>query len=193
MAQTTYVIDSQAFSGNILNIKTSIQHKHVLGALVFFQLADRTGSDNTASLVDYNAPAVANNGRVHYYHDSYRINTSSIYVELGGKRFKQSDIPINNKSTAAFINAQNAVSELYKNQYMSHPLCDFVQNKYVNVIPISPDAYDDDFVANSAQANLHIEIDDTVRNANLSHYKATVVYIVMQAIIPTENGIRLER
>jgi hypothetical protein len=48
-------------------------------------------------------------------------------------------------------------------------------------------------VANSAQANLHIEIDDTVRNANLSHYKATVVYIVMQAIIPTENGIRLER
>jgi len=49
----------------------------------------------------------------------------------------------------------------------------------VNVIPISPDAYDDDFVANSTQANLHIEIDDSVRNASLSTYKATVVYAVV--------------
>jgi hypothetical protein len=61
------------------------------------------------------------------------------------------------------------------------------------VIPISPDAYDDDFVANSAQANLHIEVNDSTRNAYLNNYKATVVYIVMQNIIPTENGVRLER
>ena len=42
---------------------------------------------------------------VHYYHDSYNIATSSIYVELGSKRFKQSDIPINSKAKAAFINS----------------------------------------------------------------------------------------
>jgi hypothetical protein len=64
---------------------------------VFFQLKNRTGSDATEAAIDYNAASVANNGRVHYYHDSYRLNTQSIYVELGGKRFKQSDIPLNAK------------------------------------------------------------------------------------------------
>jgi len=72
---------------------------------VFFQLKNRTGSVTTASPIDYNAASVANNGRVHYYHDSYRLNTQSIYVELGGKRFKQSDIPLNAKEKVAFINA----------------------------------------------------------------------------------------
>ena len=64
---------------------------------MFFQLANKTGSNSTASVPDYNSNIVADNGRVHYYHDSYRLNTSSIYVELGGKRFKKSDIKINNK------------------------------------------------------------------------------------------------
>jgi hypothetical protein len=122
---------------------------------------------------------VVDNGRVHYYHDSYRINTSSIYVELGGKRFKQSDIPINNKEKAAFINAQNSVMELFQGRKMSNPLCDFVQNKYVHVIPISPQAYDDDMISNASQANLHIEVDDSVRGATSILYKATVCYLVM--------------
>ena len=56
-------------------MKTSLQHKHILGALVFFQLKNRTGAVNDASVIDYAAPEVANNGRVHYYHDSYRLNT----------------------------------------------------------------------------------------------------------------------
>lgn len=76
---------------------------------------------------------------------------------------------------------------------MSDPLCDYVQNKYAHVIPISPQAFDDDFVANTVQANLHIEVNDAVRNATINSYKATIVYLCMQSIIPTENGIRLER
>ena len=60
----------------------------MLGALVFYQLKNRTGAVTGASAIDYNAASIADNGRVHYYHDSYRIDTESIYVELGGKRFK---------------------------------------------------------------------------------------------------------
>lgn len=78
-------------------MKTALQHKHVLGALVFYQLKNRTGSDDESSIIDYNAATVADTGRVHYYHDSYRINAQSIYIEMGGKRFKQSDIPLNDK------------------------------------------------------------------------------------------------
>jgi hypothetical protein len=59
-----------------------------LGALVFYQLKNRTGSDNSGFAIDYADADLVDNGRVHYYHDSYRINTQSIYVELGGKRFK---------------------------------------------------------------------------------------------------------
>ena len=135
----------------------------MLGALVFYQLKNRTGSVDTPSAIDYNVAEIADNGRVHYYHDSYRINTQSVYVELGGKRFKQSDIPINDKEFASFINAQNSVSELFGGRELCHPLCDFVQNKYVTVIPISPQAYDDDIIANSSQANLHIEVKDSAR------------------------------
>lgn len=69
-------------------MKTALQHKHILGALVFYQLKNRSGSDDTVSAIDYNAGEILDNGRNHYYHDSYRINTESIYVELGGKRFK---------------------------------------------------------------------------------------------------------
>ena len=76
---------------------------------------------------------------------------------------------------------------------MVHPLCDFVQNKYAHVIPISPEAFDDDFVANSSHVNLHIEVNDAARNATISSYKATVVYMCMQTLVPTENGIKLER
>tara|TARA_R110000823_G_scaffold195125_2_gene326414 strand:+ start:1215 stop:1370 length:156 start_codon:yes stop_codon:yes gene_type:complete len=46
---------------------------------------------------------------------------------------------------------------------MSHHLSDFVHNKYVNIIPISAEAFDDDMIANSSQANLHIELNDSVR------------------------------
>jgi len=167
-----------------------------LGALVFFQLKDRTGTKDggdAGAELNYAADSVLDDARVHYYHDSYRINTSSIYVEIGGKRFKQSDIPINNKENASFINAQNSIGELFSGRELCHPLCDFVLNKYVTVIPISPQAYDDDFIANSTQANLHIEVNDSVRNNKISDYKATVVYLCMQTVIPTENGIRLER
>lgn len=150
MSQITYVMQSEAFSGTILNLKTSLQHRHILGALVFFQLKSRTGENGDASAIDYNAAEIANNGRVHYYHDSYRINTQSIYIEMGGKRFKQSDIPLSEKEKASFINAQNSISELFGGRELCHPLCDFVQNKYVTVIPISPQAYDDDFIANSS-------------------------------------------
>ena len=75
MSQITYVMQSEAFSGNILNLKTSLQHKHVLGALVFYQLKNRTGSIDADSAINYNVADIADNGRVHYYHDSYRINT----------------------------------------------------------------------------------------------------------------------
>ena len=88
LSQITYVMQSEAFSGTILNLKTSLQHKHVLGALVFFQLKNRTGSVTDAAVINYNVGDIPDNGRVHYYHDSYRINTESIYIEMGGKRFK---------------------------------------------------------------------------------------------------------
>ena len=84
--------------------------------MVFFQLKDRTGSATggvDGAELDYAADNVVDCGRVHYYHDSYRINTSSIYVEIGGKRFKQSDIPINDKEKASYINAQNSIGELF--------------------------------------------------------------------------------
>jgi hypothetical protein len=35
-------------------MKTALQHRHVLGALVFYQLKNRTGATNTASAIDYN-------------------------------------------------------------------------------------------------------------------------------------------
>ena len=59
-----------------------------MGAVVFFQLANRSGKEETKTAVDYNEATIVDNGLVHYYHDSYKINTSSIYVEMGGKRFK---------------------------------------------------------------------------------------------------------
>ena len=40
--------------------------------------------------------------------------------------------------------------ELFQGRKMSHPLCDFVQNKYCHVIPISPQAYDDDMISNAS-------------------------------------------
>ena len=46
------------------------------------------GADNAAGAIDYDAATVVDNGLVHYYHDSYYIKTNSIYVEMGGKRFK---------------------------------------------------------------------------------------------------------
>ena len=46
---------------------------------------------------------------------------------------------------------------------MVHPLCDFVHNKYMHVIPISPEAYDDDFASGFSQSNLHVELNDSVR------------------------------
>ena len=49
----------------------------------------------------------------------------------------------------------------------------------MTVIPISPQAYDDDFIANSAQANLHIEVNDSIRGTSIDKYKATVVYLCM--------------
>ena len=69
--------------------------------------------------------------------------------------------------------------ELFQGRKMSNPLCDFVQNKYCHVIPISPQAFDDDMISNASQANLHIEVDDSVRGATISNYKATVCYLVM--------------
>ena len=56
---------------------------------------------------------------------------------------------------------------MFSGRQMSSPLCDFVHNKYAHIIPISPQAYDDDFIANSTQANLHIEVNDSVRNASI--------------------------
>lgn len=83
---------------------------------------------------------------------------------------------------------------MFNGRSMSNPLCDFVHNKYVHVIPISPEAYDDDFTSGFTQANLHIEVNDAVRtNTYLPGYKATVVYLCMQTIIPTQEGVRLER
>ena len=71
------------------------------------------------------------------------------------------------------------MSELFGGREICNPLCDFVQNKYVTAIPISPQAYDDDIISNSSQANLHIEVKDATRGASITSYKATVVYLCM--------------
>jgi len=42
-------------------------------------------------------------------------------------------------------------------------------------------------------ANLHVEVEDSVRNGTITHYKATVVYLCAQTIIPGEKSVRLER
>jgi len=68
-------------------------------------LASRGGAAATAGVIDYKALSVIDNGLVHYYHDSYYIKTSDVYVEIGGRRFKQSSIPVAGKSDASFINA----------------------------------------------------------------------------------------
>ena len=59
-----------------------------MGALVFFQLASKTGSSTAKNAIDYNADEILDNGYVHYFHDSYKLNTSSIYVEVNGNRYK---------------------------------------------------------------------------------------------------------
>jgi len=51
-------------------------------------LASRGGAAATAGVIDYKALSVVDNGLVHYYHDSYYIKTSDVYVEIGGRRFK---------------------------------------------------------------------------------------------------------
>jgi len=51
-------------------------------------LANRTGSVDTGEAINYKKNAVIDNGLVHYYHDSYYIKTSDVYVEIGGRRFK---------------------------------------------------------------------------------------------------------
>jgi len=46
---------------------------------------------------------------VHYFADSYKMNTTSIYVEIGGVRYHATDIPTNNKAKYSFINAKNSL------------------------------------------------------------------------------------
>jgi len=52
-------------------MKTSLNHNHIVGALVFYQLANRTASSSTAGKINYMAKEVEDNGLQHYYEDSY--------------------------------------------------------------------------------------------------------------------------
>ena len=87
--------ESQAFSGNVLNLKTNLNHNKVIAAVVFYQLATKNyaGAAGDRGPVDYTGNSVLNNGLVHYYADSYKINTTSMYVEIGGIRYHATDIP----------------------------------------------------------------------------------------------------
>jgi len=89
-------------------------------------MASKTGASTATDAVDYNAAEILDNGYVHYYHDSYKLNTSSIYVEVNGHRYKQTDIPIASKESASFINAQNSVQELFGGKHLSCMMSDFV-------------------------------------------------------------------
>lgn len=51
-------------------------------------MASKTGASVATDAVDYNAAEILDNGYVHYFHDSYKLNTSSIYVEVNGNRYK---------------------------------------------------------------------------------------------------------
>ena len=58
-------------------------------------------------------------------------------------------------------------------------MCDFVHNKYVTVIPMSPQGYGSDSISTGGLANLHIEFNDSSRTLNTGHYKATVFYLCL--------------
>tara|TARA_R110001606_G_scaffold236853_1_gene384863 strand:+ start:157 stop:447 length:291 start_codon:yes stop_codon:yes gene_type:complete len=94
-------------------MKTSIQHKNVVGAVVFYQLANRTASDGNAAAINYKQLKVPDQATIHYYHDSFAIKSDSMYLEYGGRRYKQSDIPIENKNIASYILAQNSVGDVF--------------------------------------------------------------------------------
>jgi len=47
-------------------------------------LANRSGTDVEERAVDYTNDEIDDNGLVHYYKDSYKINVNRCYVELGG-------------------------------------------------------------------------------------------------------------
>ena len=100
--------ESRAFSGEVMNFKTNLNHTKVVGAIVFFQLATKS-LPGTAGAVDYTANVVTNGGLVQYYHDSYNIKTNSIYVEINGIRYHATDIPMENKQLAAYLNATNSL------------------------------------------------------------------------------------
>jgi len=55
-------------------------------------------------------------------------------------------------------------------------MADFLTNKYVTVIPINAMGTSGDLHSAAGLANLHCEFNDPSRT--LTHYKATVVYIV---------------
>ena len=61
-----------------------------------------------------------------------------MYVDYGGRRYKQSDLPVANKNIASYLLAQNSVAEVFFRKKLSDPMCDFVHNKYVSVIAMSP-------------------------------------------------------
>lgn len=65
-------------------MKTNLTHNNVTAALVFFQLANRSGTEASATAVNYKKAAVDDNSLVHYYKDSYKINSERCFVELGG-------------------------------------------------------------------------------------------------------------
>jgi hypothetical protein len=52
-------------------MKTTLNHKNIVGALVFYQLANRTASSTTAEKINYMKNAIEDNGLQHYYEDSY--------------------------------------------------------------------------------------------------------------------------
>lgn len=94
-------------------MKTTLNHKNIIGALVFYQLANRTASATDVVKINYRKPEIVDNGLQHYYEDSYSIRSDSIYVDYGGRRYKQSDLPIANKNLASYIVAQNSVAEIF--------------------------------------------------------------------------------
>ena len=48
-------------------MKSTLAHSRVLGAVVFFQIASRAGTKDTAEAINYKKDAVVDNGLVHYY------------------------------------------------------------------------------------------------------------------------------
>jgi len=82
----TYHIETQKFQSSVMNLRSTVLNKRVLGALVFFSLDGYTGSE-VNDAIDYEAEVVGDNMLIKKYHDSFYIRHTEAFISSGSKRW----------------------------------------------------------------------------------------------------------